>query len=176
MKIKHHIKKLEHHSAKSWYPILLGLLAFIYHFALIIPVDILYVSSTLIAPRRWISMGLATVIGFTAGATTFAYLVGIYGTSLVEKIIPGILTSPMWAQSEVWMHRYGPFAVGGLSLVPLSLHPLVALAGMDHMPLLLIALSIFTGRFIKYGILGWTCAYLPSRMRPKKEPPSHEQI
>jgi membrane protein YqaA with SNARE-associated domain len=112
---------------------------------------------------------IATTVGFTIGGTACALLVQTYGIELIERIAPGIMASQIWAQSEAWTHQYGVLAVGVFSLIPLALHPLVALAGIQHMPLLVVGLSLFVGRLVKYGFLAWACEYLPTKMPLPKD-------
>jgi membrane protein YqaA with SNARE-associated domain len=158
------IHRLKQDAEKTWYPVVLSVAAVVYHFLLVTPVDSLFVASSLIAPKRWFTFAVATTTGFTIGGTTFAYLVSRFGPSFVERFIPGITHHAIWTQSESWMHQYGAFAVGGISLIPFTLHPLVALAGLEHMSLFIIALSLFIGRLMKYSVMGWFCAYLPKKI------------
>ena len=158
------INQLKVHAEKPWYPLLLALLAFLYHFFLVMPVDTLFVASSLIAPKRWFAFVIATTTGFTLGGTAFALLVQRYGISIVERFVPGIMGTAIWTQSEHWMHHYGALALGAFSIIPFALHPLVTLAGIEHMSLVIVALSLFSGRFVKYTVLGILCAYLPSKV------------
>lgn len=163
-KLNNLLLRIQVHAEKPWYPLVLAFAGFICHFLLITPVDSLFIASVLLVPRRWVSLFLATTIGFSLGGLSAAALVHVYGTKIIERILPGILTSSIWTQSEHWMHQYGPLAVGGMSLVPLTLHPLIAVASLQNMPLWEITLSLFIGRFLKYGILGYVCAYLPTKL------------
>ena len=158
------IHQVKVHAEKRWYPFALGITAIVYHFFLIMPVDSLFVASSLIAPKRWFTFVIATTTGFTIGGTTFAYLVSRLGPQFVEKVIPNITDHRIWTQAESWMHHYGVFALGGISIIPFTLHPLVAMAGLQHMSIFVIALSLFTGRLIKYSVMGWFCAYLPGKI------------
>jgi membrane protein YqaA with SNARE-associated domain len=124
----------------------------------------LFVTSTLLVPKRWVSICLATTIGFTLGATVFAFLVQHYGMELVEHLIPGVTVTQTWSRSEAWIHHYGVLAVGGFSLLPLAFHPLIAIAALQKMSIFIIAGSVFLGRLIKYAILGWFCAFLPAKL------------
>jgi membrane protein YqaA with SNARE-associated domain len=164
-----HIKKLHRYASEPWYPFFLGLIGALMHFVLILPLDTLFISSTLIAGNRWLKNAIATTIGFTIGGTACALMVQTYGLELVERIAPGIVKTAIWARADHWIHHYGVVAIGLFSEIPLALHPLVALAGINHMPLLAVALSLFIGRIIKYCLLGWFCAYLPAKLPLPKD-------
>lgn len=152
---------LEEHLNKPWFPWVVGFVFFIDHFILFVPLDALLVTSVLAAPKRWIALFVGAATGFALGAVLFAHLIQLYGLSIVERLTPGVTHTAVWMQSELWMHHYGIVAVGVFSMIPLTMHPLVAIAALNHIPLLLIGLSLFVTRFLKYGLLAWISVYAP---------------
>jgi membrane protein YqaA with SNARE-associated domain len=166
MKEKFHefLKRMESFAQRRWYPVFIGMLAFFYHFFPLVPLDTLFVTSTLLIPKRWVSIWMATVVGFTGGAVAFAAVLQHYGLKILEKVMPNIIHDRIWNLSEGWIHQYGAFALGALSLVPGAFHPLLALSALEPMSLLLIALCVFSGRLIKYGAYGFVCVYFPSKL------------
>ena len=168
-KILVQIKRLHDYASEPWYPLVLGVAGFWVHFILILPLDTLFVSSTIVASKRWFNNAIGTTLGFTLGGTVSAFLTQTYGTLLIEKLAPGMVTSPLWTQSEAWMKHDGIMALGVFSLIPLTLHPLVALAGIERMPLPAVAACLFLGRLFKYTILASFCAYLPTKLPLPKD-------
>ncbi|MBC7397687.1 MAG: hypothetical protein H7333_09615 [Bdellovibrionales bacterium] len=160
--------RLQVHLEKPWYPWVLAFLFFIEHFVLVIPLDILLVTSVLATPKRWVKLLIASSVGFALGAVLFAYLVLLYGLSIVEKLTPGITHNAIWLQSEAWMHHYGLLAVGFFSMVPLTMHPLIAIAALNQVSLIMIGLAILAGRLFKYGILAWIAAHAPAHLHQFK--------
>ncbi len=162
------LARLQTHLDKPWYPWVLGFIFFIEHFVLIIPLDLLLVTSVLATPKKWVRLWWASSVGFALGAVLFAYLVLVYGLAIVEKLTPGITHHPIWLQSENWMHHYGLWAVGVFSYVPLTMHPLIAIAALNKVSLLMIGLAMLGNRLFKYGVLAAVAANAPAHLEQFK--------
>lgn len=159
------IRRLQRYGRRWWYSPLIAILAFIDHFAIVIPTDGLLVSAVLLNPRRWISTCLIVTAGSSLGALTLAALIEWHGLPLLLKITPGIDQTSVWAWTDWFMDEYGLLAVFGVALSPFMQHPAVALAALAEVPLLKILGVVFLGRIIKYGVVCWVASHTPHLLR-----------
>jgi len=155
------VRRLERYVKKPWYPALLTLTAALDLFIFIIPVDALLITSVLSVPRRWIRLSVFTTVGFVAGCFLFMLIVQNYGLETAQHWVPGIDRNPLWRSSEHWMTVYGLRSIFVVSLLPIALHPLLAIAVLAEMPIRSIILVLLAGRIIKYGVLGWIASHSP---------------
>jgi membrane protein YqaA with SNARE-associated domain len=157
----HFIQKLERHVKKPWYPVLVSLLAGADLFVFVIPTDALLITSVMAAPRRWITLAAFTTVGFTLGCLAFLLLIHAYGLPLVEHWFPGIEARPIWLDSQRWMDEYGLLAIFVVSLLPIALHPILAVAVLADVKVLPITLVLLGGRVLKYGLYAWIASHSP---------------
>ncbi len=166
--MKKWIAKLELYVDKPWYPPLLAFIATIDAFLIVIPTDILLISSVLLVPRKWISLFVWLAIGSSLSVLIIASLTETQGLPFLLKYFPHLLQSEMWAWSDQFMHHYGIWAIFLIALSPIMQHPMIALAGLAQLPLAEIALMYFAGRFIKYAIVAWVTAHAPHLLKKAK--------
>lgn len=155
------IAELQRHAESWWYAPLIGLLAGLDHFIIVVPTDGLTVSAVLLHPKKWVQVFLMVAIGSTIGATAFAWAVKAQGLPILIKIMPGILESGIWRWTEGFMNEYGGLALLGVAMSPLIQHPAVALAALSKLPLEKIFGIILLGRLIKFGLVCWITSHMP---------------
>ncbi len=149
------IVRLEKFSDRAWYNPLIGVLAGLDHFIIVVPTDGLIVSSALLQPKRWLSLTLFASAGSTLGAFAMAALVRAQGEPFVRWIVGDPARSPGWQQAAHWLQFYGSPALIAMAMLPLPLQPAIAVCALAGLPLETIALWVFIGRLGKYGLYAW---------------------
>ena len=149
------IVRLEKFSDRVWYNPLIGILAGLDHFIIVVPTDGLIVSSALLQPKRWLSLTWLASAGSTLGAFAMAALVRAQGEPFIRWIVGDPARSPAWQQAAHWLQSYGSPALIAMAMLPLPLQPAIAVCALAGLPLGTIALWIFIGRMGKYGLYAW---------------------
>lgn len=157
-KVFHHLKL---YVERPWFGPLLGLLAALDYFLIIIPTDGLLITSAMMAPKRWIRLSFWLALGSVAGAIAFAVFVQLYGNPFLEWAFPAIHENHFWKLSDQWMDHYGVWAVFFIGALPLVIHPVIAIAALAAIPIREIAFALFVARALKYGTYSWLASHAP---------------
>ena len=144
----------------SFYP-LLALFAALDSFLLIVPTDGLVVSSTLLRPKRWMTISFIAAIGSALGVLCLAALIRWKSDELIATFFEDALTSTSWSRTETFIDQYGTGALALIALSPFPQLPAVILTAMSHMSLTNIALSVFAGRVVKFAFFAWAATHAP---------------
>lgn len=160
-RLQNFFKRAQAYVDRWWYPPLLGFLAGVDLFLIIIPTDGLMVSSVIMKPKRWISMALWTAVGSSLGALALAAVLEVHGLPFLLWLKPGLDQSSIWIWTDQMMHQWGGWALFAVAISPLMQHPAVALAALAKMPLLEIFSMVFAGRILKYLLLAWISSHAP---------------
>jgi membrane protein YqaA with SNARE-associated domain len=155
------VKKLERHVNRPWYPFLVAFVACIDLFIFVIPTDAVLITSAMAAPKRWVSLAAFTTAGFIIGCFLFSLMVHHYGLPAIDAWFPHMTQHKTWLRSEVWMADYGLWAIFVVSLLPIALHPIIAVAVLANVSIPAICLILLIGRIFKYGLLAWIASHSP---------------
>jgi membrane protein YqaA with SNARE-associated domain len=71
----------------------------------------------------------------------------------------------MWVMTQNFFNQYGLFVVFAVAASPLMQHPAIILASLTHTPLTELALVIFSGRLIKYILMGYLASHSPQYLK-----------
>lgn len=153
--------RLQHFVNKWWYAPLLGLLACIDLFVLLIPTDGLMISSVMIRPKKWISIALFTAFGSTLGSLALAFILEKHGLPFLLEWKPGIDQTSFWIWTDHLMHQWGSWTLFLIALSPLVQHPAIAIGAFAQIPLLEFFIFILAGRILKYFFLSWLASHSP---------------
>lgn len=159
------VRKLQKYADRWWYAPLIGLIAFLDYFIIIIPTDGLLVSATMLAPKRWWLLALLMAIGSSLGAWTLAAILQVHGLPFLLELSPGVDQSALWRWSDRLMDGWGGWAVFLIGASPLMQHPVVALAVLAGMPLEALFAYMFGGRLLKFLVLAWISTHAPRLLR-----------
>jgi membrane protein YqaA with SNARE-associated domain len=159
--LREKVQQLERFTDKAWYSLLIGFLAMIDTFVIVIPTDGILISSTMLKPKRWLLYAVAITIGSSLGALLFGYVLEVYGLPLVLDIYPSLTTGNMWLWMENFFNQYGLIIVFIIAAMPVVQNPSIILACMADISLTHIFLVIFAGRFLKYLIMGYISSHAP---------------
>jgi len=159
--IKRAVQVLQKFVGRLWYPPATGLLAALDNFFLVIPMDGILISSTMLTPRRWLALAMSVAIGSTIGAMILSGFVEAKGLPWILEMYPGINESNWWIWTADFFQSYGLLVVFAVAVTPFVQQPAVILASMAKTPMLELALVIFLGRTIKYLIMAYVASHAP---------------
>jgi membrane protein YqaA with SNARE-associated domain len=164
-KINQNIIKLQKYADSFWYPPVIGLLALIDNFIVVIPNDGILISSSMLRPKKWIVYSLFIAIGSTIGATLLASVVELRGLPWIIEYYPNFVQSKSWSWSQNFFSEYGLLFLFFVSITPLVQQPAVILASLANASLYKIALIVFVGRFIKFLIMSYIASHSPKYLK-----------
>jgi membrane protein YqaA with SNARE-associated domain len=164
-KLHGHIRSLvivlEKFVDRWWYPPVVGLLAAVDMFVIIVPTDGILISSSMIAPRRWLSLALCVALGSTLGALLLAALVHRLGLPWILDLFPGVQHSRSWSWTVEFFDAYGLGIVFVVALLPLMQQPAILLAAVAGNSLWALAAVVAGGRLIKYLLMAYLGSHAP---------------
>lgn len=159
--ISEYAKILQRYADRYWFAPLIGFLAALDNFVIIIPNEGILISSSMVIPKRWFIFALNIAIGSTLGALALAALVEFQGLPFILKIFPGINETTLWAMMLKFFERYGLFFIFVVAITPIAQQPSIILASLANTPFLKLALVIFLGRSMKFFILAYAATHAP---------------
>jgi len=160
-RIKTYVRFLQQYVDRIWYPPLIGLLSAIDNFVIVIPTDGILISSSMLTPKRWLSLALWVTFGSTIGAVLLAAVVEYQGLPWIQAMYPGASESAIWKWTDEFFDQYGLIIVFAVAISPTMQHPSIILAALANTPLIEIAVVVFVGRFIKYLIMAYAGSHAP---------------
>ena len=156
---------LDRRAHVPWFPLLVGLCAFLVTITLTLPVELLVVMSVLISPTRWGAIGLSAALGGSVGSLGLYLAFHHLGWNLLIEWYPDIAKSKLWADSTRWLSEYGALALFVLMTVPLPVlkTPALAFVAIYRMPIYEVALAIILGKLLKYLLYAYVVSRFPKR-------------
>lgn len=155
------VQNLQRFTDRFWYPPLIGFLALIDNFIIIIPTDGILISSAMLKPKSWLYLSICISIGSTLGALMFFYIVETHGLPFILDIYPSLNQGAMWQWSESFFQQYGLLLVFFVAATPLMQQPAIILASLAHTPFLHVLAVVFAGRTIKYLVMSYISSHSP---------------
>ncbi|MBL7666273.1 MAG: hypothetical protein JNM93_14145 [Bacteriovoracaceae bacterium] len=146
---------------RAWYQPLVGLLAGLDNFIVIVPTDGLVISSGMLTPKRWPYLAFWTAFGSSAGVAVLAYLVQLKGLPWILDLFPGIDQTKTWTYTAEYFKIYGLYVVFFIAATPMLQQPAVIIAVLVNTPLYKLIPVLFCGRLIKYIIMSYIAAKAP---------------
>jgi membrane protein YqaA with SNARE-associated domain len=161
------LSQLEKFADRSWYlPLMAGLTALDF-FILILPLDGMVMTSAFLRRPRWFATALGFALGAWVGGMALALAIDHWGEPLVRSLMGDVLGSPYWLKTAAWVGQHGIWALLGLTLTPLPLHPPIAICTLAGVPLVEMAGILFVGRLTKYSVLCWVSCRAPKFLTGK---------
>ncbi len=160
-RISNYVKALQRFTDRLWYPPLIGFLAALDNFVVIIPNDGILISSSMLVPRRWFILALCVAVGSTIGALSLAALVELQGLPWILEIYPGLNESQTWKLALEYFEKYGLLLVFLVAVTPFAQQPAVILASLANTPFFELTVVIFFGRLIKFLIMAYVGSHAP---------------
>jgi membrane protein YqaA with SNARE-associated domain len=154
-------KRMQNKTQKFWYAPLVSFLAFVDNFLIIVPTDSILISSTMLAPKKWMRFALFMGIGSSVGALLLAFMVELKGTEIILSFFPKINQTFAWEVSEIFLKKYGLFFVFLIGISPLMQQPAIILAALASPSLISLGIAIFSGRLLKFIFLAYLASHAP---------------
>jgi membrane protein YqaA with SNARE-associated domain len=158
------LRKLLYRSAgHRYYPLVVALLAFASTATFAFPFVIVLIPAVLIAPRRWLVLGVLTGAASGVGAAVLVELFHYFGQELVIARYPQLAASESWQFASEWLENYGLLALMVIAGSPLPQTPAIFFYSLANpsTPGVLIAVGI--GKTVKYLFLAWLTSHYPRR-------------
>ena len=146
-----------------YYPLVMGALAFGVTMTFSFPFAALLVPATLLAPKRWLSLGSLCGLGSGLGA---AVLVGLFhhlGWEVIAQRYPELIQSDALQWAGDWLRQYGALALLVIAASPVPHTPALLVYAMVDPQLGMVVASVGLGRGLKYTALAWLTARFPGR-------------
>ncbi len=144
---------------------MVGLLAAIDLFILVIPTDVILTSSVMLQPRRWVTGFLSVSTGSALGALALALLLQSGANDFLTEHFPAIFRSQGWEGLDRFLDLHGFWALALISVSPLPQQPGVVVAALSGMFLWEIFLSVWIGRVVKYALFAWLASHAPETLK-----------
>ncbi|MES2856979.1 MAG: hypothetical protein V4692_14015, partial [Bdellovibrionota bacterium] len=136
-------------------------LAFADIFVVFLPTDGILISSSMLRPKKWLTLAFAITIGSTLASIALAIIVQRQGLPWVIETYPGIDQSQAWIWADSFFEKYGLLLVFAIGASPFFQQPSVILAALANTPVLHIGLALFTGRLMKYLVFSYVASHTP---------------
>jgi membrane protein YqaA with SNARE-associated domain len=155
------LNRLEHHASKPWYPFAAAAIALVDNFLFVVPIAALLITSVFAAPKHWKRTSFWVTLGSAIGAVVFAIVIRYYGISIIESFFPHLMKGAAWRIGDRWINDYGLWALFFVEAIPITDHPLIALAALTALPMPEVAGVIVLGKSIKFFTVGWIASHSP---------------
>ena len=166
---------LEASARHRYYPLVVALIAFIATATFTFPFTAVLIPAVLIAPRRWLAIGLLCGITSGLGGGVLVEAFQFMGQELVITRFPELVQGEVWSQASEWLGQYGLFALAIIAGSPIPQTPAILLYSLadPSTPGLIIAIGI--GKTAKYVFLSWLTMRYPSRFIKYRQGLSNDQ-
>lgn len=148
-----------------YYPLVLALIAFVSTATFSFPFAIVLIPAVLIAPRRWLIIGLLCGLSSGLGGAVLVEIFQFMGREIVLARFPQLAGSEGWQFISHWLKDYGLFALMIVAGSPLPQTPAVFLYALTGPSTLGVLIAIATGKTVKYVFLSWLVARYPTRFK-----------
>lgn len=146
-----------------YYTAVVAAVAFVSTATFSFPFSIVLIPAVLIAPRRWLALGLICGMASGIGAAVLVELFNHLGQELVVSRFPELVRSQSWQLSSAWLHTYGLYALMLIAGSPIPQTPALLFYALadPSVPGVLVAVGI--GKTVKYVSLAWATYRYPAR-------------
>jgi membrane protein YqaA with SNARE-associated domain len=162
--MKYFFKRIQDFINRPWYEWLLGFLAGLDHFIVVVPTDGLLISSALLAPKKWVRLAVLVSLGSTLGAMLLGAIVKTYGSPWLESHFPELLNSQAWQLSTDLFSQYGLYFLFAVAATPIVSQPVVILTALSDKTLINLFFVMLAGRLLKYFIMAATARWAPQKL------------
>lgn len=155
------IKHLQAFVDRWWYFPLLGLLAGLDLFILVVPTDALLVSSVMLRPKKWIGAFIWVGLGSAMGALALSGAIQWDPDLVMRRLFPNAFNTDLWRWMDAFFDRHGHIALCLIAASPLVQFPAIILAALSGMPLTEIFFVSLLGRWAKSAAFSYGASHAP---------------
>jgi membrane protein YqaA with SNARE-associated domain len=156
-------KILDHSAGHRYYALVVALIAFVSTATFAFPFVIVLIPAVLLAPRRWLVLGLLTGLSSGLGGAVLSEVFQFMGRELVIARFPELAASEHWHMVSDWLQHYGLLALAIVAASPVPQTPAVLVVSLANPSALGVLLAIGVGKTVKYVFLAWLTAHYPGR-------------
>lgn len=154
---------LDRSARHRYYPLVAAFVAFISTLTFSFPFAIVLIPAVLVAPRRWLILGLLCGLASGLGAAVLVELFHHYGWALVISRYPDLVTTDAWRLAVDWMQNYGLVALLVIAGSPIPQTPALFFYSLASPSAFGVLVAVGIGKIVKYVFLAWATYRYPSR-------------
>jgi membrane protein YqaA with SNARE-associated domain len=158
--IKIWVKRLQFFVDRVWYFPVVGVLAGLDLFILVVPTDAILVSSVMMRPRKWVQAAVCVALGSSFGALFLAGAIQ-WDQARVMGWFPSAFDNSAWQWMDLFFDRNGRIALFFIAVSPLVQFPVICIAALAGMPAWEIFLICLVGRSIKSAVFSYGASHAP---------------
>jgi membrane protein YqaA with SNARE-associated domain len=148
----------------QYYPLVVGLIAFASTVTFSFPFILVLIPAVLLAPRRWLMLGLICGITSGLGAAVLAELFKEVGLTFISTHFPELIESNVWVTASLWLQDYGLAALLVIAGSPMPQTPALLFCALADLPTAGILVAVGIGKSLKYTFSAWLTAKYPGRL------------
>lgn len=150
-------------AAHRYYPLVVAAVAFGATATFSFPFAIALVPAVLLAPKRWLAIGLLSGIASGLGAGVLVEIFQHLGQEVVLARYPDLVHLPSWRLASDWLQTYGLIALLIIAASPIPQTPALLFCALAEVSVPGIMLVVGIGKLTKYLFLAWATARYPAR-------------
>ena len=156
-------KILDASAGHRHYVLVVSLIAFVSTATFAFPFTLVLIPAVLLAPRRWLVLGLLSGMASGAGGAVLVNVFHFMGQELVVARFPQLVESASWQLASTWLQDYGLFALTVIAGSPLPQTPAILFYSLANPSTLGVLIAVGIGKTVKYVFLAWLTARYPAR-------------
>ena len=156
-------KALAASAGHRFYPLVVMLIAFVSTATFTLPFVVVLIPAVLIAPRRWLLLGLLSGVASGVGGAVLVEVFQYMGSELVLARFPQLVDSESWRLASEWLQSYGLFALMLIAGSPMPQTPAILFYSLANPSTLGVLAAVGIGKTVKYVVLAWLTARYPAR-------------
>ena len=146
-----------------YYPLVVAFFAFVVTLPFSFPFAAIIIPATLLAPKRWLSLGLLCGFGSGCGATVLVEVFHSVGWDAIARHYPDLVQLQTWQWANEWLLRYGLVALLVIAASPLPQTPALLIYSLVDPFAPGVLMAVGTGKAVKYTLLTSLTARYPAR-------------
>ena len=150
-------------ATQRYYPLVVGFFAFAITVTFSFPFAAILIPAALLAPKRWLSLGLLCGLGSGCGASVLVAVFHTVGWDTIALHYPDLVKLEALQWATTWLQHYGLIALLVIAISPLPQTPALLLYSLANPALLGVLVAVGSGKAIKYTALTWLTARYPGR-------------
>ena len=156
-------RALDLSAGHRYYPLVVALIAFVSTATFAFPFALVLIPAVLIAPRRWLLLGLLTGIASGLGGAVLVQVFHFLGREAVLAHYPGFVDTESWRLAGIWLRDYGLIALAVIAASPLPQTPAIFFYSLADPSVPGVLFAVGLGKTVKYVLLAWLSARFPAR-------------
>jgi membrane protein YqaA with SNARE-associated domain len=150
-------------AAHRYYPLVVAGIALVATFTFSFPFALALIPAVLIAPRRWLALGLLSGIASGCGAALLVEAFHWLGQEFVVARYPELLQVDAWQWASDWLRRYGLIALLLIAASPMPQTPALLFCALAGVSIPGVLAAVGCGKTAKYVFLAWATVRYPGR-------------